>query len=160
MKYFSHVTQGGMKGTVLRKGKKHIQNSSICNKDTAPTFFLRTLKCFVDSDSSGNILLHTVNDVPAAHEMFVNADISSQTLNCSHNSSHNYAVPEFNNCRFERIEIVTSFYAKLKIRTIILLRDHKNPLKTYQFAKGYCSHIFPFASDNVSVVTVELLLSR
>ena len=32
--------------------------------------------------------------------------------------------------------------------------------KQVDLHKGYCSHIFPFASDNVSVVTIETLPSR
>ena len=54
-----------------------------------------------DRDSSGSILLYAVNDVPAVPEMSESADISSQTLSCSHNSSNNYAVPVTDNCRFE-----------------------------------------------------------
>ena len=72
-----------------------------------PHFIFCEYNCRADRDSSGRIYVCEENGVPAVPEIFVNADISSQTLNCSRNSSHNYAVPVINNCRFERIEIVT-----------------------------------------------------
>ena len=72
-----------------------------------PHFIFCEYNCRADRDSSGRIYVCEENGVPAVPEIYANDDISSQTLNCSHKSYHNYAVPEFNNCRFERIEIVT-----------------------------------------------------
>jgi hypothetical protein len=42
----------------------------------------------------------------------------------------------------------------------VLRKGKKHIQKQVYLQKEYCSHIFPSASDNVSVVTVEMLPSR
>ena len=108
---------------------------SKCKKDTTPTFYYLLLEKSVRQGQQWQHIAVYNNDVPAVPWNPTNDDISSQTVSWLIAKARKYAVPEFNNCRFERIEIVTWFYAKQENRTIILLGDEKNVLKTVRFAK-------------------------
>ena len=131
-----------------------------CKKDTAPTFcYLRIEKSVRQGQQWQHIAVYN-NDVPAVPWNPTNDDISSQTVSWLIAKARKYAVPEFNNCRFERIEIVTWFYAKSENVTIILLEAMKKSMKTVRFTKRILLPLFLSANYSVTVVTVEMLPSR
>ena len=94
-----HARRNERNGTA--QGKNIFKTVQFAIRILLPHFLLCGQINQNDRDSSGSILLYAVNDVPAVPEMSESADISSQTLSCSHNSSYNYAVPVTDNCRFE-----------------------------------------------------------